>query len=520
MPTMRILLAEPNETEAVQTISMLSDSEEAGIEIDWVATGDDAIQRMTAGGYDAYLVDARLDEAQGSDILRRASEAGCQAPIILLAERGDARRDREALRNGAADYLVKGETTAPVLQRAVQHAIERGRVNRALRESEARLVQSERMESLGRLAGGIAHDFSNLLTGILTYTAALERQFEPEHPAREPIDTIRRTAELASRLARQLLAYGRKQPMQPEEVDLNEIVEGLAEILRRLIGEHLVFEIVTADDLPLVTADRAQLEQVVMNLVLNARDATPPGGRITVRTGTVALTDEDAARERVDRAGGYAFVSVEDTGEGMPPDVLDRAFEPFFTTRKSSGGTGLGLATAYGIVRQSRGFIRTESRVGAGTRMTVHLPGSVRAAPQASLRSAAGTPAPHGGGHELVLVVEDEQAVRRYIGDALTRFGYRSLLVGSPGEALEAIGRDDGQQFDLLLTDVVLPEMSGMHLAQRVAKLVGDVRIVFMSGYIDPRTGHAALPADAMFLRKPFPPDELARVLRHALDGA
>ena len=204
---------------------------------------------------------------------------------MLLAEYGEGGQDTEALRLGAADFLVKGETTAPQLRRAVMHAIERARVSRALRESEARLLQAERTESLGRLAGGIAHDFNNLLTGILSCTSTLEQQIDADHPAREPIDAVRRTAELAARLARQLLAYGGRQTIEPTEIDLNRVVEGLAEMLRRLVGDHLTFDVATTRPLPLVVADRSQMEQVVMNLVLNARDATPPGGRITIRTG-------------------------------------------------------------------------------------------------------------------------------------------------------------------------------------------------------------------------------------------
>jgi signal transduction histidine kinase len=516
MATIRVLLAEDDETEAAQTMSMLSETEEATVEVEWVATAEDALARMTRCTYDACLLDVTLGAASGIDVLRQGLERGCSAPIILLAQPGDADRDSEALRLGAADYLVKGEMTAPQLQRSVRHAIQRARVAHALRESQGRLLQAERMESLGRLAGGIAHDFNNLLSGILTYTSALERQIEPEHPSREPIDAIRRTTELASRLARQLLAYGRKQTLQQAEVDLNAVVDGLADILRRLIGEHLQFEVLTTPGLPLVTSDRAQLEQVVMNLVLNARDATPPGGRITVRTGTVTLSPAEAERERVQKAGVYVFVAVEDTGRGMSADVLARIFEPFFTTKVKGSGTGLGLASAYGIVTQSGGFLRPESEVGVGTRMTAFLPQAEATAASAAAPTSEGRVA--GPGTELVLVVEDEQAVRRYIGDALTRFGYQSVLVETPGEAL-ALFSHGPAPFDLLLTDIVLPEMSGMHLAQRLTKLHPALRVVFMSGYIDPRTGHAALPAGAHFLRKPFPPDELARVIRRAMEA-
>ena len=516
MAAMRVLLAEDDETKAVQTQSMLREAEDTEVVVDWVSSATEALRHTARGGYDAYLIDVTLGDASGLDVLRQAIEAGCHAPIVLLAEYGEGGQDTEALRLGAADFLVKGETTAPQLRRAIMHAIERARVSRALRESEARLLQAERTESLGRLAGGIAHDFNNLLTGILSCTATLEQQIPTDNPAREPIDSVRRTAELAARLARQLLAYGGRQTIEPTEIDLNRVVEGLAEMLRRLVGDHLTFDVATARPLPLVVADRSQMEQVVMNLVLNARDATPPGGRITVRTGTRMILEAEAERERLDHAGEYIWVSVEDTGCGMSRDVMARAFEPFFTTKPKGSGTGLGLATAYGSVAQSGGFMRVRSELGVGTTMTALLP-----------RSAAvsvGLPAspdqiPAAAGTERVLVVEDEPAVRRYVSDALSRFGYQTTVAETPTEALELMATAT-PTFNLLLTDVVLPEMSGMHLAQRATKLRPGLRVVFMSGHIDPRAGHAALPAGSVLLRKPFPPDELARVVRRGLDAA
>jgi CheY-like chemotaxis protein len=367
------------------------------------------------------------------------------------------------------------------------------------------------------LAGGFAHDFNNLLTGILSSTTTLEQQNELGHPAREPIDAVRRTAELAARLARQLLAYGGRQTIEPTEIDLNRVVEGLAEMLRRLVGDHLTFDVATTRPLPLVVADRSQMEQVVMNLVLNARDATPPGGRITIRTGTRMISEAEAERERLDQAGEYVWVSVEDTGCGMSSEVMARAFEPFFTTKPKGSGTGLGLATAYGSVAQSGGFMRVHSELGIGTTMTALLPRS--ASVSSVVSTAVGEQTPGSAGSERVLVVEDEPAVRRYVSDALARFGYQTVAAETPTEALELVAKSS-PTFNLLLTDVVLPEMSGMHLAQRATKLRPGLRVVFMSGHIDPRAGHAALPAGAVLLRKPFPPDELARVVRRGLDAA
>ena len=397
------------------------------------------------------------------------------------------------------------------------HAIERARVSRALRESEARLLQAERTESLGRLAGGIAHDFNNLLTGILSCTATLEQQIEADHPAREPIDAVRRTAELAARLARQLLAYGGRQTIEPTEIDLNRVVEGLAEMLRRLVGDHLTFDVATTRPLPLVVADRSQMEQVVMNLVLNARDATPPGGRITIRTGTRMIAEAEVERERLDHGGEYVWVSVEDTGCGMSSEVMARAFEPFFTTKPKGSGTGLGLATAYGSVAQSGGFMRVRSELGVGTTMTALLPRSASVslgllgAGRSDPRRA---PAPS--------ACWWSRTSRRCGATSATRCRASATRRPSPRRRARRWSwwPRRAPTFNLLLTDVVLPEMSGMHLAQRATKLRPGLRVVFMSGHIDPRAGHAALPAGAVLLRKPFPPDELARVVRRGLDAA
>jgi two-component system cell cycle sensor histidine kinase/response regulator CckA len=510
MPTIRVLLVEDNETEAVQTKTMLTESETTTFDVEWVGTADEAVARMTQGDYDVHLVDLSLGETSGIDAMRWAISGGCEEPIVLLADYGAATQEEEAFEAGAADYLVKGETTAPSLRRGLRNAVERGRVAAALKESQARLVQAERMESLGRLAGGIAHDFNNLLTGILGHTTLLERDFEPEHPSRESIDAVRRSAEVAARLTRQLRAYSRKQILRPATLDLNAVVDGLGEMLQRLLGQSLRFELALAANLPAVTGDRAQMEQVVMNLVLNARDATAPGGRIVVSTGTAYFSEADAAIEGIERPGSYVVLAVEDTGRGMPPAVLARIFEPFFTTKPEGMGTGLGLASAYGIVRQSGGFMHASSRVGVGTRISVHLPRSEEAAPEQGAHAPA-------AGSEAVLVVDDDHTVRRYVGDTLLRFGYRPLLAETPYEALSLVS-ETSEPMALLLTDIVLPEMSGMHLAQRLTKLQPNLKVVFMSGYIDPRAGHAALPADARFLRKPFPPDELARIVRATLD--
>ena len=458
--------------------------------------------RMVQGAHDVYLVDVdarrrqrhRLDDARDRGRLRR--RRSCCSPISARAP-----QEEEAFAAGAADYLVKGESTAPQMQRALRHAVERARVAAALRESEARLIQAERMESLGRLAGGIAHDFNNLLTGILGYTVAARARFEPDHPSRESIDAIRRSAELA------VAADAPAPRLQPQAdarsrlpLDLNHVVEGLAEMLRRLLGDHLTFELRLAADLPPVIGDRAQMEQVVMNLVLNARDATPPGGRIIGldrhARSSARPTRRSSGIERrgpLRRAGGRghgaghaaARCSTASSSRSSPP------------SRRAPAPASASPAPTASSTRAA-GSCAPRAALASGTRISVYLPGGEGAAQR---RHRAGTA--DDADPRRVLVVEDEHTVRRYIGDTLTRFGYRPVLAESPDEALALVAKA-GAPFALLLTDIVLPEMSGMHLAQRLTKLQPGLKVVFMSGYIDPAhrprgaAGRRELPAQAV----------------------
>jgi two-component system, cell cycle sensor histidine kinase and response regulator CckA len=420
------------------------------------------------------------------------------------------------MRAGAADYLVKDELTPPLLQRALRHAVERAGATLAFRESEERLIQAQRMESLGRLVGSVAHDFNNLLTGIVGYASILDRELSPQHAGRHSLEEIRKAAELATKLTRQLLAYSRKQIVKRVPLDLNELIDGLADMLSRLIGEHLSLVIEKGENVPPVLADYGQLEQVLLNLVLNARDATPPGGTITVSTSVAIVSEEDAARENVGRTGPFVRLTVEDTGEGMSPDVLRRLFEPFFTTKPVGKGTGLGLASSQGIVRQGGGFMRVTSQIGRGTTASAFLPEAQHELQRQHAHSRA---APDLRGTETILVIEDDETVRNFVREALSFYGYRPLLAPDPTTALR-IGRESGEPIAAALTDVVLPDMSGMHVAQQLVELRPSVRVIYMSGYIDARSGHIALPPDAHFLRKPFQPEDLARMLRSVLGRA
>jgi signal transduction histidine kinase len=514
MATIRVLLVDDDEDDAVLIRAMVLDAHDPRFEVDWVPAYDDALARMIRREYQAYIVDDRLDRQSGLDLMMAAQAGGCAEPIILLTQQGTPSVDDEAMRAGAADHLVKDELTPPLLQRAVRHAVARAGATIAFRESEDRLIQAQRMESLGRLVGSVAHDFNNLLTGIVGHASILDRELPLQHPGRHSLDEIRKAAESATRLTRQLLSYSRKQIVKRVPLDLNELIDGLADMLSRLIGEHLSLAIEKGPQVPPVLADYGQLEQVVLNLVLNARDATPSGGRITIATDVVRMGDDEDRRENVSRTGRFVRLTVQDTGEGMPPEVLRHLFEPFFTTKPVGKGTGLGLASSQGIVRQGGGFMRVTSHVGHGTTASVYLPEAEQDERRQHGLDAASTDL---RGTETVLVIEDDETVRNLVREALAFYGYRALFAADPESAMR-IGRESPEVIDIALADIVLPDMSGMHLAQQLVDLRPGLRIVYMSGYMDAGGGHVALPPDAHFLRKPFQPEDLARLLRTVLD--
>ncbi|MEN9933643.1 MAG: hypothetical protein RLZZ387_222 [Chloroflexota bacterium] len=373
-------------------------------------------------------------------------------------------------------------------------------------QAEAKLVRAQKMESVGRLAGGIAHDFNNLLTGIIGFADLALDDLSPDDPVYGDLMQIRQVAERAALLTAQLLAFARKQVLQPRALDLSALVRDLELLLRRLLPESVELHLRLADDLWPVSADPGQIEQVLVNLVLNARDAMPGGGLVTIQTANIAARDG---------AGDAVRLEVSDTGNGMTPEVQARAFEPFFTTKGAGQGTGLGLAMCEGIVVQHGGQIGIESAVGEGTRIAVELPRFLGAPEPKEIRIAR-----HGHmGSETVLVVEDEPQVRAVVVRALEAQGYRVIEASNGLEALAALERQPGLRIDLLLTDVVMPHMGGPELVAVLAARIPGLRVVFMSGYADrPAELHLPDGSGTIFLPKPFTPAAVAQVVREALD--
>ena len=386
----------------------------------------------------------------------------------------------------------------------------------ALHNTEKQLVQSQKLEAVGRLAGGISHDFNNLLTVILGYSDISKRNLKEGDPLRRNLDEITRASERAASLTRQLLAFSRKQVMQPKVFDLNTVVTDLEKMLRRMIGEDIELRVSLESDLGNIKADPVQLEQVIMNMVVNARDAMPKGGKLSIETSNVYL-DESYAREHVSvTPGDYVMLAISDTGCGMDEDTRLRIFEPFFTTNESGKGTGLGLSMVYGIVRQSGGNIWVYSEEGRGTTFKIYFP-RVTAEAEEYKRVAQSSDVPNGS--ETILLVEDAELVRTLARQVLETAGYRVLEAGSAETAIKLCEKINGDKIDLLLTDVVMPGMSGNDMSKVLLTKQPGMPVLYMSGYTDDAiVQHGVLEPGINFLQKPFSPGALASKVREVLD--
>ncbi len=381
---------------------------------------------------------------------------------------------------------------------------------------EQRLRETQKMEAIGRLAGGVAHDFNNILTAIMSYADLVRVELAQQPEVRADVDEILTASRKAASLTQQLLAFSRRQIIEPRPMVVNDLVLGMDKMLRRILGEDIELVTLPAPDLWAVEVDPGQLEQVILNLAVNARDAMPRGGKITLETTNVTLDAEYAGDHPEVAPGDYVRLAVSDTGCGMTEEVRARIFEPFFTTKDAGEGTGLGLATCYGIVRQARGHIWVYSEPGRGTTFKVYLPRSYAVpAPPPAERAEGRKP----GGHELVLLVEDEPSVRTLAARALGRAGYRVVEAGNGVEALQKVGSLE-RPLDLLVTDVVMPQMGGKELAARLTERQPGLRILYVSGYTENAiVHHGVLDKGIVFLQKPFMPDALLERVRQILDA-
>jgi len=420
----------------------------------------------------------------------------------------------QSLQRGHGELQQRTTELATANQRLKGQIQERERAERALRESEDQLRQSQKLEALGALAGGVAHDFNNILSIILGYAEIVQNELPPASSQRVDVGKISDAAVRARALVRQLLAFSRKQVLQPQLLDLGHVVTDVQPLLRPLLGEDVTLEVKLAADLAPVMADLGQIEQVIVNLVVNARDAMPNGGHLVIETAAVTLAEGSQAQPL--RAGPAVMLSVADTGTGMDAATRGRIFEPFFTTKPVGKGTGLGLATVYGIVRQSEGNITVFSEPGCGSTFRCYFPAAVAIAPADPV--ASGPPVASRGA-ETILLAEDEAELRALLMRALQSQGYAVLEASHGAEALDVAAGHDGP-IHLLVTDVIMPHLSGTEVAERLVDQRPGLRVLFMSGYSDEAIErHGVLTPDSVFLQKPVSPESLARAVRGLLDA-
>ena len=450
------------------------------------------------------------DPEQRRTLVSRLAAEGLVRNLEVLARR----KSGEVFPTIASVAVLPGEGP-PLLMSVIRDVSEQKRADEALKSMEEQFRQAQRLEAVGRLAGGVAHDFNNIVQAITGYTALLLSDFPTNDPRRADLEEIRSAAQRATALTRQLLAFSRKQVLQPRVLNLNDVVLGVEKMLRRLIGEDIALVFTPWLGLGSVKADPGQMEQVLLNLAVNARDAMPQGGRLTIETADAELDDAYASAHAGVTPGRYVMIAVSDTGTGMSPDTRAHLFEPFFTTKERGKGTGLGLAMVHGIVKQSEGHIVVYSEPARGTTFKIYLPRVEHAAESPVIQPSAPSSF---DGRETVLIAEDDRAVREVVAETLAQRGYTVLKAANGQAALEVARSRDGA-IDLLLTDIVMPGMTGRELAQALADQFPKLRLLYMSGYTDDAVvRHAILEENMPFLQKPFTTDALALKVREVLD--
>ena len=507
----RILHLEDNPTDSELIQSLLEADGIAG-ELVRVETREHFLAGLERGGWHLILSDNSLPSFDGLAALALAREKCPDVPFIFFSGTLGEDVAIEALKLGATDYILKQRMARfiPAIRRALRET--EMRVER--KALEVQLYQAQKMEAVGQLAGGIAHDFNNLLTVINGYCQILLTAADPGDPKREELEQIKMAGERATNLTRQLLAFSRRQILQLRVVDLNAIVTNLDNMLQRMIGEDIELKTVFNPSLGRVKADQGQIEQVLMNLAVNARDAMPQGGKLTIETTNVELGESYTQRHITMTPGRYVLLAVSDTGCGMDEDIQKHMFEPFFTTKEKGKGTGLGLSTVYGIVKQSGGYVWVYSEPGQGTTFKIYLP---RVEERVETVEPVRLPVEMLRGTETILLVEDDAGVRALARGVLKSGGYTLLEASNGAEALRVAGQHN-DTIHLLVSDVVMPGMSGRQLEECLSAIHPNVKTLYMSGYADNAiVHHGILEPGLAFLQKPFTPDALLRKVREAL---
>lgn len=638
---LKVVLVDDDEDDYVITRDLISGIHNGQYSLDWINNYSDGEKAICRGAYDLCLLDYRLGERTGLELLRESQSCTSRPPIILLTGQGDQEIDLEAMKAGAADYLVKSRLTSDALDRAMRYAVERKRAQDSLRHEhdfisrimetspsgivvtdcdgkitfanrradevlrfsqhgsqasnvlnwrvadmdggvipgkisllknvltsgepaldlhhviefpnneravlstnaaplfsadgqidgmivaleditqrlamEIQLRQSQKMDSLGQLAAGVAHDINNILTVIQGHAGLLLAAAAPESDAAKSASQIVAASERAAGFIRHLLAFSRKQIYRTKILDLNALLHNLESLLPRMLGGHIELETRYAPRLPHIAADTALVEQIVMNLAINARDAMPKGGKLVIETSALDLDSVSARRHAEARPGRFVCLTITDNGCGMEPALMQRIFEPFFTTKEMGKGTGLGLATVYAVVKQHQGWIEVQSEIGVGTIFKVYLPGSDQAMPSPLVPSPL--PEKLQGGGETLLLAEDESSLLDMLREILARYNYNVLTASSGSQALEVWEKYQGR-IDLLLADIIMPGgMSGRELAAELKKRNPALKVILTSGFNRAAVSKDWGGGDTTFLSKPYLPDDVAKLIRETLDS-
>jgi two-component system, cell cycle sensor histidine kinase and response regulator CckA len=480
-----------------------------------VQNRDEFVAALERGGIDLILSDFSLPAFDGLSAIEIARTRCPNLPVILVSGTPGEEQAIDALKSGATDYVQKQHLgrLVPAVRRAIQEVEDRTERRRL----EAQLIEAQKMEVIGHLASGVAHDFNNILAVIMGYSDMITSDLEPDSPVLKYAEEIQHAAERAAGLTQQLLVFSRKETVQPVVLDLDDVVTNLDKILRRLIGENIEMTIVPGKQAGRFKADPGYIGQVLMNLVVNARDAMPNGGKLSIATSNVTLDENHARAHTGVVPGDYVMLTVSDTGTGMTDEVKARMFEAFFTTKSSGKGTGLGLATCKTIVQQSGGHIDVDTEVGKGTTFKIYFP-RVEQPPDVAVKPVQTVPL--SGGTETLLVVEDEPSVRHLAGDILEAQGYEVIRASNGQHALHVAREHKGSPICLVITDVIMPQMSGKVMAEWLKTTYPDLKILFTSGYTDDAIAqHGVLKSGVAFLPKPYTPVALASAVRAMLDN-
>jgi signal transduction histidine kinase len=486
-----------------------------------VDTGPALRAALLGRAWDVVISDHNMPSFSGDEALKIVKQYAPDLPFIVVSGTRSEEEAVEAMRAGASDFIVKTRLhrLAPVIERELQDSAlraEQRRMANALAESQQQLRQAQKLEAVGRLAGGVAHDFNNLLTAIRGYSDLVLASLPADNPIAGDVLEIQRAADRAASLTQQLLAFSRKQILQPRVLDMNSVVSTVEPMLQRLIGEDITIAS-SCSARGYVVADPGQIEQILVNLVVNARDAMPQGGTISIETQNATLDETYTSEHAPVVPGRYVMLAVGDNGVGMSRDTREHAFDPFFTTKEAGKGTGLGLATVYGIVKQSGGYVWIYSEPGLGTTLKLYFP-EVSAA--AAFTNVEYKPSAKLGarGSETILLVEDEESVRGLTSRILEKQGYRVIVAQHGREAMDIATREVGH-IDLVLTDIVMPGMNGRGLVERLAGIRPRIKSLYMSGYTDDdiiRRGF--IEPSKSFLQKPFTSESLLQTVRKVLD--